>query len=52
MQNKKIGYVAIQFTPETNQEIIAWSQSIKKEDLVTATIDGKVKGGNMTDKLH
>ena len=52
MQNKKIGYVAIQFTPETNQEIIAWSQSIKKEDLVTAIIDGGTEGGNVTDKLH
>lgn len=52
MEPKKIGYVEVQFTPETHQQVVAWAHTIKNEDLVTATIDGKTEGGNVTDKLH
>lgn len=52
MEHKKIGYIAIQFTAETNQEVAELARNLTSEDLVTATIDGKTEGGNVTDKLH
>ena len=49
---EKIGYVALEFGEDFKQEIMKWSSQIGESDLVTAIIDGKAEGGNVTDKLH
>lgn len=50
--NENIGYVAIEFDDYHQQQVINWSRQIKTDDLVTANINGKIKGGNVTEKLH
>ncbi len=46
------GYVAIEFDEVSKQKIANWASQIGGNDLVTATIDGKIEGGNVTEKPH
>lgn len=50
--NENTGYVAIEFHEDSQQQVMNWSRQIKADDLVTANINGKIKGGNVTGKLH
>ena len=49
---ENIGYVAIEFDEASKQKVANWASHIGRSDLVTATIDGKIKGGDVTDELH
>ncbi len=49
---EKIGYVAIEFEEASKQAVADWVSQISESDLVTATINGKIEGGNVTNRLH
>ncbi|MDD2657247.1 MAG: 2'-5' RNA ligase family protein [Candidatus Pacebacteria bacterium] len=49
---KNVGYVAIEFDDVSKREVANWASQISEGDLVTTAIDGKIEGGNVTDKLH
>lgn len=48
----KIGYITAEFSEEFKKMIKEWSLTIPKEEIVTAEINGKKEGGNVTDDLH
>ncbi len=50
--NENSGYVAIEFDEISQRQVVKWSKQIKDQDLATANINGKIKGGNVTEKLH
>jgi len=52
MQKKETGYIEAIFTKESKQKIIDWATFLKEEDLFSASINGKVEGGDVTDTLH
>lgn len=49
---ENIGYIAVEFTDASKQEVIRWSSQISECDIARAVIEGKEEGGNVTDKLH
>jgi len=52
MLTKKIGYISIEFNQLSKGKIQDVAKKIPKEDFIFATSDGKLKGGDVTDKLH
>ncbi len=52
MNKQNIGYIAADFQEKDKIEIINWSKTIRDNDLYITSIDGKTKGGHMTDDLH
>jgi len=52
MENKEIGYVEVVLTEKSKQKVVDFSRIIKDEDLFTAKINGKIEGGNLTEKSH
>lgn len=51
-EERQIGYIEAVFQEDEKQKVVDWVNSIKKEDLFTAIINGKVEGGNIANKLH
>jgi 2'-5' RNA ligase len=49
---KKIGYIEVILLEKSKQEIVNFSRTIRDEDLFTAKINGKIEGGNLTEKSH
>lgn len=50
--NQHTGYAAVEFDEASQKHVMDWSMQLKSSDLVTANINGKIKGGNVTEKLH